>query len=106
MQDEVISCINSCPRCSRGKTQQDFVPQINIETIQSLELVHFDNLQIEPSKGNVENVLIGTDHFTKYAQAFCSKTETTIATAEFLWKKFNLYYVFPAKIISDIGHYF
>ena len=34
---------------------------VYIETTQSLELVHFNYLQIEPSKANIENVFIVTD---------------------------------------------
>ena len=49
-----------------------------------MELVLLDYLKIEPSKGNVENVLIITDHFTRYAQAFPSKTQTALATAKLL----------------------
>ena len=65
-----------------------------------------DYLKIEPSKSNVENVLIVTDHFTRYAQAFPSKTQTTLATAKILWNNFILHYGFLAKIITDQGHNF
>ena len=48
---------------------------------QPLELVHMDYLSLEPSKGNIENVLVITDHFTRYALAYPSKTQTAQATA-------------------------
>ena len=64
---DVASYINSCPRCIRRKSQPDTVPLYNIEATHPLELIHLDYLQIEPSKGNIENVLIVTDHFTRYA---------------------------------------
>ena len=65
-----------------------------------------DYLKIEPSKGNVENVLIITDHFTRYAQAFPSKSQTALATAKLLWNNYILHYGFPSKIITDQGRNF
>ena len=62
-----------------------------------------DYLQIEPSKGNIENILIVTDHFTRYAQAHPSKTQTALATTKLLWNNFIVHYGFPTKIISDQG---
>ena len=94
MHTDVTSYINSCPRCLRRKSQPDQPPLLNIEVNQPLELIHFDYLKIEPSKGNVENVLIITDHFTRYAQAFPSKTQTALATAKLLWNNFILHYGF------------
>ena len=70
MHIDVASYINSCPRCIRRKSQPDVAPLLNIEATQPLELVHLDYLQIEPSKGNIENVLIITDHFFRYAQEY------------------------------------
>ena len=58
---------------------------------------------MEPSKGNIENVLIVTDHFT---QAYPFKTQTVLATAKLLWNNFIVHYGFPNKIISDQGHNF
>ena len=106
MYIDVASYLNSCPRCLRRKTQADQAPLLNIEVNQPLELVHLDYLKIEPSKCNVENVLIITDHFTRYAQAFPSKTHTALATAKLLWNNFILHYGFPEKIITDQGRNF
>ena len=103
---DVASYLNSCPRCLRRKSQADQAPLLNIEVNQPLELVHLDYFKIEPSKGNVENVLIITDHFTRYAQAFPSKTQTALATAKLLWNNFILHYGFPEKIITDQGRNF
>ena len=82
------SYIISCPRCIRRKSQPDTAPLHNIEATQTLELIHLDYLQTEPSKGNIENVLIVTDHFTRYAQAYPSKTQTALAHAKLLWINF------------------
>ena len=75
MHVDVVSYINSCPRCLHRKSQPDKAPLLNIEASQPLELIHLDSLKIEPSKGNNENVLVITDHFTRYALAvvYCNK---------------------------------
>ena len=106
MQTDVASYINSCPRCLRRRSQPDQAPLLNIEVNLPLELIHLDYLKIEPSKGNVENVLIITYHCTRYAQAFPSKTQTALATAKLLWNNFILQYGFPSKIITDQGRNF
>ena len=94
---DVASYINTCPRCIRRKSQSDTAPLHNTEATQPLELIHSDYPQIEPSKGNIENVLIVTDHFTRYAQAYPSKTQTALATAKLLWNNFTIHYGFPNK---------
>ena len=50
---DVASYINSCPRCTRRKSQSHVAPLLNIEATQPLDLVHLDYLQIEPSKDNI-----------------------------------------------------
>ena len=79
---------NKCQNCLKRKAIPDVAPLQPIIARQPMELVHIDFLSIEPSKGNIENVLVITGHFTRYAQANASKTQTAQATAKLLWENF------------------
>ena len=106
MQSEAIQYVLKCTRCLRRKTPSHVAPVQPIHVTQPLELVHMDYLSFEPSKGNIENVLVINDHFTRYALAYPSKTQTAQATARILWDNFICHYGFPEKFISDQGKNF
>ena len=74
--------------------------------IHPLELVHLDYLCLEPGKGLDENVLVVTDHFTRYAQVYVTRTQTSQMTAKTLRDKFIVHYGFPKKILMDQGQNF
>ena len=106
MQTEAIQYLLNCTRCLRRKTPPQVTPLQPIYVTQPLELVHMDYLSPEPSKGNTENVLMITDHFTRYALAYPRKTQTAQATTRILWDNFICHYGFPEKFISDQGRNF
>ena len=106
MQTEAMQHVQQCTRCLRRKTPSHVAPLQPIHVTQPLELVHMDYLSLEPSKGNIENVFVITDHFTRYALAYPSKTQTAQATARILWDNFICHYGFPEKFISDQGRNF
>ena len=106
MQSEAIQYVLKCTRCLRRKTPSHVAPLQPIHVNQPLELVHMDYLSLGLSKGNIENVLVITDHFTRYALAYPSKTQTAQATARILWDNFICHYGFPEKFISDQGRNF
>ena len=106
MQEEATQHVLKCSRCLRRKTPPQVAPLQPILVTQPLELVHMDYLSLEPSKGNIENVLVITDHLTRYALAYPSKTQTAQATARILWDNFICHYGFPEKFISDQGRNF
>ena len=54
-----------------------------------------------PGKGLEENVLVVTDHFTRYAKAYVTKTQTTQMTAKTLRDKFIVHYGLPKSILMD-----
>ena len=106
MQVEATQHIAKCSRCLKRKPTPQVAPLQPILVSQPLELVHLDYLILEPSKGNIENVLVITDHFTRYALAYASKTQTAQATARILWDNFICHYGFPEQFISDQGRNF
>ena len=108
MSDDVRTFIRKCERCLRFKTKLDKEELNPIEVSYPLELVHLDYLMIgEKGTDKTVNVLIITDHFTKYAQAFITPKQTAhVVTAKVFWEQFLVHYGWPAKIISDQGRSF
>ena len=60
-----------------------------------------DYLSLERSKGGFENVLVITDHFSRYALAFPTKNQTARIIARVLFDQFIVHYGFPPRIHSD-----
>ena len=94
MHTEATKYLLKCTRCLRRKTPSQVAPLQPIHVTQPLELVHMDYLSLEPSKGNIENVLVITDHFTRYALAYPSKTQTASHSKNFV-AQFHLSLWFP-----------
>ena len=81
---DTIGHLDSCRKCKLRKSQVPKAKLVPIQSSRPMELVHLDYLCLEPCKGQVENVLVVTDHFTRYAQAFPTKSQTAKVTAKVL----------------------
>ena len=107
MTADVESYIGKCKRCVLSKTPTtERAPLVNIRSFQPLELVCLDYLTLETSKGGYQNILVITDHFTRYAQAIPTKNSTARTTAEVIFNSFIVHYGIPLKIHTDQGPQF
>ena len=74
MANDVECKIKNCERCLKRKTLTNIrAPLVNIELHQPLEIVCVDVLTLKMSKSRFQHILVLTDHFTRYAQAYPTK---------------------------------
>ena len=73
MTKDIEQWVSNCKNCIKRKTKPDVAPLVNIYTFQPLELVCINFLSLKQSKGGHQNILVITDHFTKFAQAYPTK---------------------------------
>ena len=107
MASTVAKYVGACRRCLCRKTlPNQRAPLVSITSSFPLELLCVDFLKLEPSKGGIENLLVVTDHFTKYSQAYPCRNQNATTTAKALFENFIKHYGFPAKLHSDQGRNF
>ena len=107
MDADIADWIQHCGRCIRAKKSPCVATKlVNITSSAPMELVCIDYLKLEMSKGGFENVLVITDHFTRYSQAIPTRNQTATTTARVLFDNFFVHYGFPEKLHSDQGQNF
>lgn len=62
-----------------------------------------DYLTVEPSKGNIQNILVMTDHCTKFTIAASTRNQTARTTAEAIFNEVIVHYGLPRNFHSDQG---
>lgn len=104
MASDIEKKVKTCDRCVRRKAlPEKAAPLVNIKTTRPLELVCMDFLSLEPDRSNTKDILVITDHFTKYAVAIPTSNQKARTVAKCLWDSFLVHYGIPEKLHSDQG---
>ena len=99
--------LKNCDQCLCFKAAPQRASLCPLEVTHPLELIHMDYLKIESNQNDKDmHILIVTDHFTRFTQAFITPNETTPVVARTLWDQYFMKYGIPEKIISDQGRNF
>lgn len=107
MRAEVEGYCHSCLRCIQRKTlPARAAPLGHLQSQGPMDLVCIDFLCLEPDTSSQGNILVVTDHFTRYAQAFPTKDQRAPTVAKVLMEKFFVHYGLPKRIHSDQGRDF
>ena len=100
---DVAEWVDKCDRCIRRKCAPKRAPLVNITSSYPLEIVCFDFLTLEQSKGGYGSLLVITDHFTKCAVVVPTKNQTAKTTADTFFNNFIVSFGIPPRLHSDQG---
>ena len=78
-------------------------PLVPIQETYPFEMVSIDFFHLDKSKGGFEYVLMVCDHFTRFTQAYATKTKSSKVAANKLFHEFILQFGFPERIHHDRG---
>ena len=107
MNEDVHMQLATCRRCTAWRKLVEKAPLQPIHTMMPLELFHLDYFQIKNpnSQGKVEakNVLMVTDHFTRYMMGFVTPDQKGEMTTKVLWEWVFMILGFLHRILTDQG---
>ena len=97
--------LSQCEWCliSKGDYTEPKTQQGSLVAHQPLELLCIDFTKADVTKGGKENILVLTDAFSKYSQAFVTNNQKSLTVAKILVEKWFSVFEIPARIHSDQG---
>ena len=108
MFQDAIKYVKDCPQCQIAKgdyTKPNTILGVIIAH-NPMDLECIDLTRVNPLRDSKENILVLTDIFTRFSQAFVTPNQKVITVAKILVDKWFYVYGIPACIHSDKGHSF
>ena len=104
MEQDITAYCKKCTPCILRKTPLPRAATMSsLESSGPMDLLCIDFLKVEPDKYNRVDILVITDHFTRFARAIPTRNQSARAVADALWNGFFLDFGFPRRLHSDRG---
>ena len=97
MFQDVTNYVKTCPRCQTAKGNYTD-PKTKLGSIianNPMDLLCIDFTKVDPSKNGKENILVLTDAFNKFSQAFVTPNQKALTVAKILVDKWFYIYGIP-----------
>lgn len=108
MYQAIITHCQKCPRCITSKAVHPRVRTFpgNLMAARPLDVVAIDFTTLEKSSDGRENVLVVTDVFSKFTQAYPARDQKASTVAKLLTEGWFYRYGVPKRLHSDQGRSF
>ena len=108
MRMQMMMALQNCEKCKIYKKKDPKAPLCTVATTEPMDLVHVDlvgmEVTIETKKKPVmQKILVVTDHFSRFVQAYKVKDKRAITIAKCLYDNYFRHYGFPWRLLSDQG---
>ena len=104
----LLALVKGCQHCQIFEGAVVKALLCPIKAFAPLELVHVDFTSIEMTMElnqlpSVKNVLVITDHFTRYSMVFVTKDQKAKTITQIVYEQFISIFGTPVKLLSDRG---
>jgi hypothetical protein len=99
----------ACPQCAsrKGKPPPGRAPMKNVKTGSPFDIIALDILDTHrPTPKGYRYILVLSDYFTKWTDAFPLRRQTAAEVARILVNRFIVYHGVPKRILTDQGTQF
>ena len=105
MNHDVTEYVTNCHWChvAKGHYTGPHTQLGSLVANNPLDVLCIDFMKVDPSRDSKENILVLTDAFTKFSQAFITNNQKALTVAKILVEKWFYEYDILAHIHSDKG---
>ena len=105
MAKQITHYIRKKCRCiiSKKPNIPERAPLVPMQANHPFEVVAIDFLKLDKATGGFQYVLVVSDLFTRYTQAYATRSKSSKAAADKLFHEFILQYGFPKRVHHDRG---
>ena len=108
MRMQMMVALQNCEKCKIYEKKDPKAPLCIIAATEPMDLVHVNLVGMEvivetKKKLVVQKILVVTDHFSRFVQAYKVKDKRVITIAKCLYDNYFRHYGFPRRLLSDQG---
>ena len=108
MRTQMMIALQNCEKCKIYEKKDPKVPLCTVAATEPMDLIHVNLVRMEVTvetkkKPVVQKILVVTDHFSRFIQAYKVKDKRAITIAKCLYDNYFRHYGFPWHLLSDQG---